>query len=72
MSISLTEDFSHILSIWTCIKLNASVDISGCQIGVQISLTPTQVTRWVPDHMASHCFNCDSEFWIAKRRHHCR
>ncbi|XP_029104914.1 myotubularin-related protein 4 isoform X4 [Scleropages formosus] len=31
-----------------------------------------QVTRWVPDHMASHCFNCDCEFWIAKRRHHCR
>uniref|UniRef100_A0A4W6ES07 phosphatidylinositol-3,5-bisphosphate 3-phosphatase n=1 Tax=Lates calcarifer TaxID=8187 RepID=A0A4W6ES07_LATCA len=30
------------------------------------------VTRWVPDHMASHCFNCDCEFWIAKRRHHCR
>uniref|UniRef100_A0A7N9ARA3 phosphatidylinositol-3,5-bisphosphate 3-phosphatase n=1 Tax=Mastacembelus armatus TaxID=205130 RepID=A0A7N9ARA3_9TELE len=32
----------------------------------------TEVTRWVPDHMASHCFNCDCEFWIAKRRHHCR
>lgn len=32
----------------------------------------TEVTRWVPDHMASHCFNCDNEFWIAKRRHHCR
>ncbi|XP_060718543.1 myotubularin-related protein 4 isoform X1 [Tachysurus vachellii] len=32
----------------------------------------TEVTRWVPDHMATHCFNCDSEFWIAKRRHHCR
>ncbi|TRY57235.1 hypothetical protein DNTS_003306 [Danionella cerebrum] len=32
----------------------------------------TEVTRWVPDHMASHCFGCDSEFWIAKRRHHCR
>lgn len=31
-----------------------------------------EVTRWVPDHMASHCFNCDCEFWIAKRRHHCR
>ncbi|KAG9339761.1 hypothetical protein JZ751_022427, partial [Albula glossodonta] len=31
-----------------------------------------QVTRWVPDHMASHCFHCDCEFWIAKRRHHCR
>lgn len=22
--------------------------------------------------MASHCFSCDCEFWIAKRRHHCR
>lgn len=33
---------------------------------------PPQVTRWVPDHMASHCFSCDCEFWIAKRRHHCR
>ncbi|XP_053702973.1 myotubularin-related protein 4 isoform X2 [Synchiropus splendidus] len=32
----------------------------------------TEVTRWVPDHMASHCFHCDCEFWIAKRRHHCR
>ncbi|XP_072909712.1 phosphatidylinositol-3,5-bisphosphate 3-phosphatase MTMR4 isoform X5 [Hemitrygon akajei] len=32
----------------------------------------TEVTRWVPDHLASHCFNCDSEFWLAKRRHHCR
>ncbi|XP_078786489.1 phosphatidylinositol-3,5-bisphosphate 3-phosphatase MTMR4 isoform X4 [Oryzias latipes] len=31
-----------------------------------------EVTRWVPDHMASHCFSCDSEFWMAKRRHHCR
>ncbi|XP_061596104.1 myotubularin-related protein 4 isoform X2 [Cololabis saira] len=31
-----------------------------------------EVTRWVPDHMASHCFNCDCEFWMAKRRHHCR
>ncbi|XP_036392007.1 myotubularin-related protein 4-like isoform X2 [Megalops cyprinoides] len=31
-----------------------------------------QVTRWVPDHMASHCFGCDCEFWMAKRRHHCR
>uniref|UniRef100_A0A8C8HSP8 phosphatidylinositol-3,5-bisphosphate 3-phosphatase n=1 Tax=Oncorhynchus tshawytscha TaxID=74940 RepID=A0A8C8HSP8_ONCTS len=28
--------------------------------------------EWVPDHMASHCFNCDCEFWMAKRRHHCR
>lgn len=37
-----------------------------------INRKDTEVTRWVPDHMASHCFNCDSEFWLAKRRHHCR
>ncbi|KAL2095066.1 hypothetical protein ACEWY4_009785 [Coilia grayii] len=38
----------------------------------RIERRDTEVTRWVPDHMASHCFNCDCEFWIAKRRHHCR
>ncbi|KAK5600409.1 hypothetical protein CRENBAI_021706 [Crenichthys baileyi] len=38
----------------------------------QVEPKDTEVTRWVPDHMASHCFNCDCEFWIAKRRHHCR
>ncbi|XP_068600208.1 myotubularin-related protein 4 [Brachionichthys hirsutus] len=38
----------------------------------RVECKDTEVTRWVPDHMASHCFNCDCEFWIAKRRHHCR
>ncbi|KAJ8257054.1 hypothetical protein COCON_G00192060 [Conger conger] len=38
----------------------------------QVEQRDTEVTRWVPDHMASHCFSCDCEFWIAKRRHHCR
>ncbi|KAI1893543.1 hypothetical protein AGOR_G00124810 [Albula goreensis] len=38
----------------------------------QVEQRETEVTRWVPDHMASHCFSCDCEFWIAKRRHHCR
>ncbi|KAJ8403848.1 hypothetical protein AAFF_G00347160 [Aldrovandia affinis] len=38
----------------------------------QVEQRDTEVTRWVPDHMATHCFSCDSEFWIAKRRHHCR
>ena len=32
----------------------------------------TQAVLWVPDHAATHCFGCNSQFWLAKRRHHCR
>ena len=28
--------------------------------------------RWVPDHMATQCFSCKVEFWVARRKHHCR
>lgn len=31
-----------------------------------------QVTRWLPDHLAAHCYGCDSAFWLASRKHHCR
>ncbi|KAG8455632.1 hypothetical protein GDO86_001725 [Hymenochirus boettgeri] len=30
------------------------------------------VTRWLPDHLAVNCYNCDSKFWLASRKHHCR
>ncbi|XP_015280838.1 PREDICTED: myotubularin-related protein 3 isoform X10 [Gekko japonicus] len=30
------------------------------------------VTRWLPDHLAAHCYGCDSAFWLASRKHHCR
>ncbi|XP_060106237.1 myotubularin-related protein 3 isoform X10 [Heteronotia binoei] len=29
------------------------------------------VTRWLPDHLAAHCYGCDSAFWLASRKHHC-
>ncbi|MCQ4079023.1 hypothetical protein FK519_30180 [Klebsiella pneumoniae] len=32
----------------------------------------SQVTRWLPDHLAAHCYGCDSAFWLASRKHHCR
>ncbi|XP_043924302.1 myotubularin-related protein 3 isoform X1 [Protopterus annectens] len=32
----------------------------------------TEVTRWLPDHLAAHCCGCDSKFWLASRKHHCR
>ncbi|KAM6422804.1 phosphatidylinositol-3,5-bisphosphate 3-phosphatase MTMR3 isoform 6-T8 [Liasis olivaceus] len=30
------------------------------------------VTRWLPDHLAAHCYGCDSVFWLVSRKHHCR
>ncbi|XP_074869226.1 phosphatidylinositol-3,5-bisphosphate 3-phosphatase MTMR3 isoform X7 [Carettochelys insculpta] len=30
------------------------------------------MTRWLPDHLAAHCYGCDSTFWLASRKHHCR
>ncbi|XP_076232140.1 phosphatidylinositol-3,5-bisphosphate 3-phosphatase MTMR4 isoform X2 [Calliopsis andreniformis] len=29
-------------------------------------------TLWVPDHAVSRCMGCDTEFWLGKRKHHCR
>ncbi|KAM6422805.1 phosphatidylinositol-3,5-bisphosphate 3-phosphatase MTMR3 isoform 7-T9 [Liasis olivaceus] len=29
------------------------------------------VTRWLPDHLAAHCYGCDSVFWLVSRKHHC-
>lgn len=27
---------------------------------------------WVPDHAVSKCTGCSIEFWIGRRKHHCR
>ncbi|XP_060533012.1 myotubularin-related protein 3 [Cylas formicarius] len=31
-----------------------------------------QGTLWVPDHAVSRCTDCGTEFWLGRRRHHCR
>lgn len=31
-----------------------------------------QGTLWVPDHAVSRCTGCGTEFWLGRRRHHCR
>ncbi|XP_053558169.1 myotubularin-related protein 3 isoform X2 [Bombina bombina] len=38
----------------------------------QLDKQDTEVTRWLPDHLAASCYNCDSKFWLASRKHHCR
>ncbi|XP_044740718.1 myotubularin-related protein 4 isoform X2 [Chrysoperla carnea] len=29
-------------------------------------------TLWVPDHAVSRCTGCQTEFWLGRRKHHCR
>ncbi|XP_072104001.1 myotubularin-related protein 3 isoform X2 [Mobula birostris] len=38
----------------------------------QVDKQDAEVTRWYPDHLASQCYGCESRFWLASRRHHCR
>ncbi|XP_061459423.1 myotubularin-related protein 3 isoform X5 [Rhineura floridana] len=37
----------------------------------QVDKQDTEVTRWLPDHLAAHCYGCDSAFWLVSRKHHC-
>ena len=38
----------------------------------QVEDYEAQPTLWVPDHAATNCAKCDTQFWIANRKHHCR
>ncbi|KAK0131433.1 Myotubularin-related protein 3 [Merluccius polli] len=38
----------------------------------QVDKQDTEVTRWYPDHLAAQCYRCESRFWLASRKHHCR
>lgn len=29
-------------------------------------------TRWIPDHAVVACMGCETRFWVACRKHHCR
>lgn len=39
---------------------------------IQVDENEAQPTLWVPDHAATSCANCDTQFWMANRKHHCR
>lgn len=38
----------------------------------QVEEKDSRVTLWVPDHVVTHCAGCNHEFWMARRKHHCR
>ncbi|XP_069616212.1 phosphatidylinositol-3,5-bisphosphate 3-phosphatase MTMR3 isoform X1 [Ranitomeya imitator] len=53
--------------------------LSGCSTELfseasweQVDKRDTEVTRWLPDHLAANCYNCEGKFWLASRKHHCR
>ena len=37
-----------------------------------MSDSETRPTLWVPDHAASSCMGCHTQFWFGRRKHHCR
>ena len=37
-----------------------------------VKKSDSDITLWVPDHAATHCARCQSPFWVATRKHHCR
>lgn len=36
------------------------------------SSTNASSVLWVPDHAVSRCTSCQTEFWLGRRKHHCR
>ncbi|XP_062409448.1 myotubularin-related protein 3 isoform X2 [Sardina pilchardus] len=38
----------------------------------QVEQREPEMTRWYPDHLATHCYGCETKFWLAARKHHCR
>lgn len=37
-----------------------------------ITMEDTKGVQWVPDYAVKHCNKCGAEFWLGKRKHHCR
>jgi len=38
----------------------------------QVEERDSRMTLWVPDHVVTHCTGCHQEFWMVRRKHHCR
>ncbi|CAH1126868.1 unnamed protein product [Ceutorhynchus assimilis] len=47
-------------------------DMSWVDVEEGVVAAECQGTLWVPDHAVSRCTGCGTEFWLGRRRHHCR
>lgn len=45
---------------------------SGPPSGASSTNTLASSVLWVPDHAVSRCHSCHTEFWLGRRKHHCR
>uniref|UniRef100_A0A8C6YFI5 phosphatidylinositol-3,5-bisphosphate 3-phosphatase n=1 Tax=Naja naja TaxID=35670 RepID=A0A8C6YFI5_NAJNA len=54
------------------LRFNGDTEIFSEASWEQVDKQDTEVTRWLPDHLAAHCYGCDSVFWLVSRKHHCR
>ena len=37
-----------------------------------VDVSDTHGVHWIPDHAVTHCRLCGTEFWMGRRKHHCR
>lgn len=37
-----------------------------------VDIADSNGVNWVPDHAVNHCRLCGAEFWLGRRKHHCR
>lgn len=45
---------------------------NGTLPGMTSTCLTSSSVLWVPDHAVTKCTNCQTEFWLGRRKHHCR
>lgn len=56
---------------WEAVEEQRGYSISGCGSSSG-STNVSGSVLWVPDHAVSQCTSCNTEFWLGRRKHHCR
>jgi myotubularin-related protein 3/4 len=54
---------------WEAVDEQRSAPSSGSN---SANTQQSQQILWVPDHAVSRCQGCQIEFWLGRRKHHCR
>lgn len=58
------------LALFIIISLQFSVSPGNGWTHVDVS--DSKGVQWLPDHSVLNCMDCGAEFWMGRRRHHCR
>uniref|UniRef100_A0A1I8Q6D3 Lateral signaling target protein 2 homolog n=1 Tax=Stomoxys calcitrans TaxID=35570 RepID=A0A1I8Q6D3_STOCA len=57
---------------WEAVEDRSTSGPSSCTT-TSSSMQPNATSvLWVPDHAVSRCTSCQTEFWLGRRKHHCR